>query len=171
MIVFKTIDEYSRETGKKTGEKKVFDYMICDFTGKLMSEFFGNPVIYEVDYNDTDPCFGDHVAERWLYDWNEIGAFAPTIKKHILEGPPEFSCEGEREEDFQEIDSYDLFGQPRYIFGTDDDGTEVFTELLKEVKKEKFEIVSLDHLLRWSRGRMLEKLFKEGKYKPEQFIQ
>lgn len=52
-----------------------------------------------------------------------------------------------------------------------EDGTESFSLLLDEAKKEGFEIISLDHLLRWSRGRMLEKLIKEGKYKPEDFIQ
>lgn len=155
MILFKIIDEFDQNTGKKIGTRKVSVGELCDYTGKLMSEFYGNPVIYEVDYNDSDPCFGDHVAERWLYDWNENRS-----------DPDPGS-----EDDTREIDAYDLFGQPKYVFGTDDDGTEVFTDLLKEAKKEKFEIVSLDHLLRWSRGRMLEKLFKEGKYKTEQFIE
>lgn len=159
MIVFKTIDEFSRETGEKVGERRVFDFMICDFTGRKIDEFYGNPVIYEVDYNDTDPCFGDHEAERWLYAWNE------------QDGRSDLDPDSNDWDETSEIDSYELFGQTKYIFGTADDGTEVFGELLSLAQAEGFEIVSLDHLLRWSRGRMLERLIKEEKYKPEQFIQ
>jgi len=149
MIVYKIIDEFSRETGKKIGERTVFDHMICDFTGKKINEFYGNPVIYEVDYNDTDPCFGDHEAERWIYDFNRHLKF---------------------DEDEEGIDTYELFGQAQYVFGTEEDGTETFAELVKEAAKQKFEIISLDHLLRWSRGKMLERLLKEGKYNINQFI-
>jgi hypothetical protein len=154
MMLFKIVDEFDQATGKKIREKKVFDCMICDFTGERVDEGFGNPVIYEIDYNDSDPCFGDHIAERWFYDWNEKYG-----EKDL-----------DPEDEDGEIDAYDIFGQTRYIFKTDDDGTEPFADLLKAAKKAKFEIISLDHLLRWSRGRMLEKLFHEGKYKPEQFI-
>jgi len=159
MIVYKTIDEYSRETGKKIGERKVFDKQLCDFSGKPIEEFPGNPVIYILDYNDNDPCYGDQEAERWLYKWNEEN------------GRGDADPDSNDWEDSNEIDSYELFGQTHYCFGTDEDGSEVFPQLLEEAKKEGFEIISLDHLLRWSRGRMLEKLFKEGKYKPEQFIE
>ena len=152
MIFFKTIDQFARDTGQKLGAKKVFAGQLCDFTGKLMSEFYGNPVMYIVDYNDTDPCFGDHEAERWLYDWNR-------------------KFEDEDGENPNEVDSYDFFGQSHYCFGTDEDGSEVFSQLLEEAKKEGFKIYSLDHLLRWSRGRMLQKLIEEGTYKPEQFIE
>jgi hypothetical protein len=152
MKFFKIVDEFDRDTGQKIGIRKVFAGQLCDFTGKLMSEFWGNPVTYILDYNDNDPCYGDQLGERWLYDWNR-------------------QFEDEDGENPNEIDSYELFGQTHYCFGTDEDGSEVFPQLLEEAEKEGFEIVSLDHLLRWSRGRMLEKLFKEGKYKPEQFIQ
>jgi hypothetical protein len=159
MRFFKIVDQYDRDTGQKIGTRKVWAGTLCDFTGKLMTEFYGNPVIYIVDYNDTDPCFGDHEAERWLYKWNE------------QDGRSDLDPDSNDWDETSEIDSYELFGQTHYCFGTDDDGTEVFSQLLEEAKKEGFEIVSLDHLLRWSRGRMLEKLFKEGKYKPEQFIE
>jgi len=158
MIFFKEIDQFDRNTGKLIGTKKVFAGQICDFTGRPMDEFYGNPVIYILDYNDNDPCYGDQEAERWLYKWNE---------KNRKDSDPDSN---DWEED-DRIDSYELFGQTHYCFGTDEDGSEVFPQLLEEAKKEGFEIVSLDHLLRWSRGRMLEKLFKEGKYKPEQFIE
>lgn len=156
MIVYKEIDQYDRNTGKKIGTRKVADKYICDFSGKPIEEFGGNPVIYSLDYNDNDPCFGDHEAERWLYKWNEV-------KDSDLDIDSVF-------EERKEIDAYELFGQTHYVFGTMENGVEVFLLLLEEAKKEKFDIVSLDHLLRWSRGRMLEKLFKEGGYKPEQFI-
>ena len=155
MKFFKYIEQFDRDTGQKLGTRRVYAGELCDFTGKLMSEFWGNPVIYILDYNGNDPCYGDQKAERWLYDWNE------------KEGRSDLDPEDED----GEIDSYELFGQTHYCFGTNEDGSEVFTQLLEETKKEGFEIVSLDHLLRWSRGRMLEKLFKEGKYKPEQFIE
>jgi len=35
----------------------------------------------------------------------------------------------------------------------------------------KGEIYSLDELLRWSRGNMLEKVLKKGTYKIEQFLE
>lgn len=145
MIIYKVIDEFSRETGKKIGQRKVEDYRICDFSGKRMDQFYGYPISYTIDYNDVDPCFGDQEAERWLYEWNENADVY--------------------------VDAYELFSQPEYNFGTNDDGTEVFTELLATAKKEKFEIVSLDHLLRWSRGRMLEKLIKEKKIDIDKLIE
>jgi hypothetical protein len=152
MRFFKIVDQYDRDTGQKIGTRKIYAGSICDFTGRLMSEFWGNPVIYILDYNDNDPCYGDHQAERWLYDWNR-------------------KFEDEDGENPNEIDSYDFFGQTHYCFGTNEDGTEVFPQLLEEAKKEGYEIISLDHLLRWSRGRMLQKLIEEEKYKPEQFIE
>jgi hypothetical protein len=159
MIVYKTVDEYSRETGKKIGERKVFDKQLCDFSGKPIEEFGGNPVIYSVDYNDNDPCFGDHEAERWIYDWGEQN------------GREDLDPDSNDWEEDRRIDPYELFGQTDYVFGTHENGMDMFEPLLYIAKKEKFEIISLDHLLRWSRGRMLEKLIKEGKYKPEDFIQ
>jgi hypothetical protein len=58
------------------------------------------------------------------------------------------------------------------IFNIKEDGyTEVFSQLLEEAKHEKLEIYSLDHLLRWSRGRMLERVIKSGKYKIQDFCE
>jgi len=159
MIIFKEIDQYDRNTGEKIGTKKVFDQQLCDFTGRPISEFDGNPVIYILDYNDNDPCYGCHKAEKWIYDWNE------------QDGRSDLDPESNREDQTAEIDADELFGQTHYVFGTHENGMDMFEALLYAAKKEEFEIVSLDHLLRWSRGRMLERLFKEGKYKPEQFIQ
>jgi hypothetical protein len=62
MILFETIDEYSSETGKLIGKKQVPYATICDYTGRNIKDFWGNPVIYNINYNDTDPCFGDHEA-------------------------------------------------------------------------------------------------------------
>jgi len=70
MIVFKEVDQYDRNTGKKIGSKKVFDFQICDFTGERIKEY-SNPNIYIIDYNDNDPCAGDGEGERWLYEWEK----------------------------------------------------------------------------------------------------
>ena len=51
------------------------------------------------------------------------------------------------------------------------EGYEVFGEMVKLAMEELDEIYSLDHLLRWSRGRMLEKIIKSGQYKLEQFLE
>ena len=141
MIVFKTVDEYSREDGKKIGERKIAYCRICDFTGEIIDPH-SNPNTYNINFNNNDPCFGDHEAEKWFYRW----------------------CEDELEKDdnFEGAEASELFGQSSYIFKTENDGTEVFSDLLAKAKEEKFEIISLDHLLRWSRGRMLQKFFKEG---------
>jgi len=144
MTIYKIIDEFSRDTGKKIGQIKEIDYRICDFSGRRLDEFHGYPITYTVYYNDIDPCFGDQEAGRWLYDWNENSDVY--------------------------LDPYELFGQQDYNFGTNDDGSELYAELLKEAAKENFEIVSLDHLLRWSRGRMLERLVKEKKIEIEKLF-
>ena len=62
----------------------------------------------------------------------------------------------------------ELFGQPRFVFKTEQ-GKEVFDELLNHALQ-MIEIYSLSHLLRWSRGRMLEKVIKSGQYKIDDFI-
>jgi hypothetical protein len=140
MIVYKTIDQYDSRTGEKIGSQRVFDHSICDFTGEVIGEY-ENPNLYEIDFNSNDPCFGDGEGEGWYYDWDEDGFY-----------------------------HHELFGQGTYIFKTDEYGREVFGELLELAHKELKEVYSLDHLLRWSRGRMLEKVIKSGKYKIEDFL-
>jgi len=152
MLIFKNIDRYDQTTGKKIKSDRIPDFEICDFTGFKIDEN-ENPNFYVVNHNSNDPCFGDGEGERWFYDWH---------KKNYGEdsyGP-----------------YYELFGQGDYIFKDVDSATwkgyEVFGELVEEAIKEMEEgIYSLDHLLRWSRGRMLEKVLKEGTYKLEDFIE
>jgi len=149
MIVYKAVDFFSQKTGEKLGTKKEYDFSICDFTGEKISEH-ENPNTYKVDYNDNDPCFGDGEGEKWLY---------------------KLGIDGDDDEDYNEgSDPYNLFGQSDYIFKNVDRGIEVFGELLKAAQKAKLEIYSLDHLLRWSRGKMLEKVIKEGKYALQDFL-
>jgi len=145
MRVYKTIDLFDSKTGEKIGTQKAYDHSLCDFTGEKITEY-ENPNEYDVDYNNNDPCFGDGLGEEWLYDWTT----------------EDDDCDGYH---------YELFGQGKYIFKTDaDDGTEVFGELLELAHKELPYVYGLDSLLRWSRGRMLEKLIKSGKYKIQDFI-
>lgn len=145
MIIFKTIDEFSREDGKKIGSRKIFDFFICDFTGEKIDQNT-NPNTYNIDYRSSDPCFGDGKGEEWYYKWSK-----------------------DNENNFLHNE---LFGQGNYIFITDYYGAEVFEDLIKKALNEcKDGIYSLDHLLRWSRGKMLEKVLKEGTYKIEQFLE
>jgi hypothetical protein len=68
---------------------------------------------------------------------------------------------------------WELFSQSWYkfkIMSEKWEGYEVFGEMMKLALTELDEIYSLDHLLRWSRGRMLEKVIKSGQYKIEQFL-
>lgn len=153
MIVFKKVDLFDRNTGEKIGTQKVFDHQICDYTGERIDEY-ENPNQYLVDYNDNDPCFGDGAGEEWLYDYEQ----------------EEY---GEEEYDNMDGCHYELFGQTRYVFKHktgEGYGTEVFQEMVEEALQH-IEIYSLDHLLRWSRGRMLERVIKEGKYKIQDFIE
>jgi hypothetical protein len=141
MVVYKVVDEFSNTTGKKIGSKKVFDFFICDFTGEKIDEY-SNPNTYDINYLSKDPCFGDGIGEEWLSKWNE------------------------------DIDAYDLFSHRSYIFTISQDGAEIFGEMVKKALSEmKGEIYSLDELLRWSRGNMLEKVLKKGTYKIEQFLE
>ena len=145
MIIFKEIDQYDKNTGKKISTLKVADYYICDFTGERIIEN-SNPNTYRVNYNDNDHCAGDGDGEGWLYDW-----------------------EKDRED---ECDLYELFLQSDYVFQTSETGVEVFQKMFNAAEKEmKGKLYSLDHLLRWSRGRMLEKVLKAGTYKINQFIE
>jgi len=154
MIVFKTVDMFDQTTGKKIGTQKVYDHSICDYTGEKITDY-ENPNEYIIDFNSNDPCFGDGEGERWLYDY----------EKELY---------GEEEYDNMDGYHYELFGQTRYIFKSDEDkweGCEVFHQMLTEALKElKDGIYSLDHLLRWSRGQMLEKVIKSGKYVVKDFI-
>jgi len=141
MIIYKTIDEFSRETGKKIGSRKVFDFNICDFTGEKIDQY-SNPNTYDINYQSNDPCFWDGEGEMWLYKLDE------------------------------NIDAYELFGTNNYIFSTHPNtGEEIFQLMIKKALKELKKIYSLDQLLRWSRGQMLEKVLKNGTYKIEQFLQ
>ena len=150
MVVYKTVDLFSQKTGEKIGTQKIFDFRICDFTGEKIDQY-ENPNTYGVNYQDNDPCFGDGDGERWLYPWNHE------------------DDEEEKEDLTSYADPYNLFNQSEYIFKTFSPGYEVFDELLKTAKKNKMKIISLDHLLRWSRGKMLEKVITEGTYKIDQF--
>jgi len=144
MVVYKEVELFDKHSGKKIGTDKVFSHQICDFTGEKIGDY-ENPNSYEVDYNDNDPCFGDGEGECWLYDYSM----------------DDDDCDGYH---------YDLFGQTQYVFKTsEDDGTEVFGKLLELVSKE-LNVYSLDHVLRWSRGKMLEKVIKSGKYKIQDFL-
>lgn len=148
MIIFRSIDEYDRNTGKKIGTRRVYDHEICDFTGERITDY-ENPNAYEVDYCSNDPCFGDAEGERWLYGW-------------FMEKYGEDAC----------APHHELFAQRWYKFKDKEwEGYEVFGDMLKVALEELSEIYSLDHLLRWSRGRMLERVIKEGKYKLEDFLE
>jgi len=146
MIVYKSIDQYDSNTGKKIGSQRVYDYRICDFTGKKIEH--GNPESYNINFQSNDPCFGDGEGERWLYDYeNNLNS--------------------------ANVDFYELFGTNDYMFQVDKDDmyTEVFQEMVELALKEMTEgIFSLSHLLRWSRGRMLEKVIKSGEYTIQDFI-
>ena len=148
MIVYKKVDFFSQKTGEKLGTKKQADFHICDFTGERIGEH-ENPNTYQVDYRDNDPCFGDSEGEEWLY----------KLKFKVFE----LGIDGNDEEDYN-----NLFNQSEYVF-KEVGGIEVFGELLKAAKKAKIEICSLDHLLRWSRGKMLEKVIKDGTYTLDDF--
>ena len=143
MIVYKIVDEYCKNTGKKLGERKVYLKTICDFTGEEIEDGT-NPDSYIIDYNDNDPNFGDGFGERWFYKTKEF--------------------------DDNIIDSYDLFGQQEYIFTTDWNGREIFDTVLEEFKKTGEPIYTLGSILRWSRGQMLKKLVLNGTYKIEDFV-
>jgi len=150
MIVYRTIDQYDNNAGEKIGSKKIPDFEICDFTGEKISEN-ENPNYYEIELN-YDPCFGDGEGERWLYDW-------------LKEKDKEYSIF---------YDDSELFSQGQYVFKEDlelGNGCEVFGKMVKKALEEMEDgIYSLEHLLRWSRGKMLEKVLKEGKYKIEDFL-
>ena len=149
MIVFKTVDQFDRNTGKKIGTTRIYDHSICDYSGEVIDYDSCNPNEYMVDHNDNDPNFGDGDGEGWLYKY-----------------------ENELNPDNWGYHHHELFGQTRYVFSVKEDGyTEVFFELLEEARFEKLDVYSLDHLLRWSRGRMLEKVIKSGKYKIQDFCE
>lgn len=153
MIVFKTADLYDKNTGEKIGSQRVYDHQICDYTGERIGEY-ENPNSYIVDFNSNDPCFGDGEGERWLYDY-----------ERDLHG----------EEEYDNIDGchHELFGQTHYVFKHVEGegyGTEVVQEMIEDALQH-IEIWSLDQLLRWSRGQMLERVIKEGKYKITDFLE
>lgn len=146
MIIFKEIERFDVKTGEKLKPVKEFDFYICDFTGQPIKDDT-NPNMYIIDYNDNDPCAGDSEGEEWLYEW-------------------------EKENYGDESYHWELFMQSPYIFLTSYDGVEVFDKMIQTAIKEmKDGIYSLDHLLRWSRGKMLEKTLKEGTYTIDQFIE
>jgi len=151
MIVFKGVDLFDQNSGKKIGTQKIYDHRICDYTGKKIDDHT-NPNSYIIDFNSNDPCFGDGEGEKWLYDYEK--------KKY-----------GEEEYDNMDGCHHELFGQNEYNFFVGADGyTEVFQEMMEDAIQH-IEIHSLDHLLRWSRGKMLEKIIKSGEYNLTDFIQ
>ena len=146
MIVYKLVTQFDSKTGEES-PTKVYDHEICDFTGEKINH---NSIIYTIDYDTHDPNYGDGEGERWLYRWCR-DKYGPKVDP---------------------IDSDILFGQIEYKFKTLDDGSEPLLTLIKvaEIEMEK-DIISLDHLLRWSRGRMIEKCIKcDSVYKIEDFI-
>jgi len=154
MYVYKIVDKFDHYTGMPAGTQKVYSHTICDFTGQTIDNY-ENPNEYIVDHCDNDPCFGDGEGERWLSDY----------EKELY---------GEEEYDNMDGCHHELFGQSRYMFkhmSEKFEGYEVFGEMVKVAMEELDEIYSLDHLLRWSRGRMLEKVIKAGQYKLEQFLE
>lgn len=153
MIVYKSVDLFDQSTGEKIGSQKVYDHSICDFTGEKIDEY-ENPNDYIVDHNSNDPCYGDGDGERWLYDY-EVGVY------------------GEEEYDSMDGYHYELFGQNQYTFKHKKGmghGFEIFEDVMRLALQELEEIYSLDQILRWSRGRMLEKVIKSGKYNVKDFI-
>lgn len=144
MIIFKSVDQFDRNTGEKTQSMRVPDFEICDFTGKRIDKGM-EPIRYRVDYGSTDPCFGCHNAEDWAHELD--------------------------------LDASELFGQTEYVFFTEwSKGREPFQEMLEAFQEYHKETLnpypySLEHILRWSRGRMLEKVIKSGEYKIEDFLE
>lgn len=148
MIVFTTVKRFSESTGEELGSRRIPHFEICDFTGEKIDEY-SNPNAYEIIFCDNDPCFGNSEGERWLFDY-------------INEKYGEDAC----------YPTHELFGQMGYKFKTGENGVEVFGEMVEKALKEMEEgIYSLDHLLRWSRGRMLERLIKEGQYELQDFLE
>lgn len=148
MILFTTVKQFSQTTGEEIGTRRIPYFEICDFTGERIDEY-SNPNTYEIIFNDNDPCFGCSEGEKWLYDYiNE--------KYGEHSGYP----------------THELFGQMGYKFKTYDNGVEVFGEMVEKALEEMEDgIYSLDHLLRWSRGQMIEKALKEGKYELQDFLE
>jgi len=140
MIVYKQVNSYSRKTGEKKGSHQVYDHTICDFTGERIDKH-DNPNSYSINFNYNDPCFGDGDGEEWLYKNEEYRDY------------------------YQE-----LFSSGNYMFKCVEGGVEVFQQLMEKALKELGQIYSLDHLLRWSRGKMLEKILDEGTYKLGDFV-
>ena len=142
MIIYRTIKQFDTNSGEEIGSRRVPWFEICDFTGERIEED-QYPVTYILDYGCSDPCFGDGFGEKWLYNLGEPYRYLYN----------------------------ELFSQYHYKFKTEEDGTEIFMDLIKTAEKE-FEgpIVSLDQLLRWSRGRMLKRVIEEKQYKIEDFI-
>jgi len=148
MKVYKTEKRFDKLTGKETVPAKVFSHQICDFTGEKIGEY-ENPNAYDIDFCDNDPCFGDSKGETWIYDYLKEN---PELKNNYI--------------DYR----WELFATGNYKFKMEDDYKEVFQELIEAALKELDEIYSLDHLLRWSRGRMLENVIKNKKYKITDFV-
>ena len=66
MIVFKTIDQFDRNTGEKIRPVRVASFRICDFTGEKIDSY-SNPNSYTINFNDNDPCFGNGLGEDWVF--------------------------------------------------------------------------------------------------------
>lgn len=138
MIVYKLEDRFDQKTGKKSGTHRVYDKVICDFSGKEgnFAEDLGSS--YGVNYNSCDPCFGCRDDEFEL-----SRKFKFDI--HSLYGS-----------DF-------IFDEHSYNY--DDSKVPIIREIIKTYEKETGEKIEfLDQLFRWCRVRMVTKLLSEKKY-------
>ena len=143
MKVYKLEDRYDQKTGEKTGVHKVYDHVICDFTGKEGEYVERLGYSYGVDYGSCDPCMGCHDDE---YEFSDKYNF-----------------------DIYELFGSDFIFD-EYSYNTGESKTPIIQEMFKTYKKETGEAVEfLDHLFRWARVRTVRRLIEEGKYTFEQF--
>ena len=129
--------------------------------------------------NLFDPQTGEKLSEPTKVDWKYICDFSGE-EIESWESPGEYSIDygdkdpcfgsGEGERWYDGDWYWEIFGQTHYQFKTNEAGYEGFAELIKKAQEEMDEgIIALDHLLRWSRGKMIEKLIKESTYTEENF--
>jgi len=83
---------------------------------------------------------------------------------------PNFGCgvgEYELSEKYN-VDPYSIFASNFVFYRKIEGGGDVFVDMIELAQKELDEIYGLDHILRWSRIRMLTKVLEEGKYTLEE---
>ena len=138
MIVYKLEDRYDQKTGKKTGSHRVYDKIICDFSGKVAeySEDLGSS--YEVNYDSSDPCFGCRddefeLAKDFKFDIYEL--YGPSF----------------------------IFDENSFNHGETD--KPIIQEMMETYEKETGEKVQFfDQFFRWSRVRMVRELLESKKF-------